>query len=139
MTGTEPTLKSDPISISVIRHALVTPTEIDRTKGEFTGSVYAADGRRVELAERYSPIPGDPYKPSSALLVDAAIRSTARYVEGSHLYLGHYIPHYGHFLAETMSTFWALRFIKLGAPIFHVFNFGSGAPDFVRDFLRHLD
>lgn len=92
-------------SLHIVDNALVTPTVIDRANRTFTGCVYDGAGEIVRAAQRTSH--GVSWKAVDPDRVD--LRIAAEEVDGECVYLGHYTSHYGHFLLETLSRFWALE------------------------------
>jgi glycosyl transferase family 61 len=87
---------------------VITPTVVNRERRTFTGCAYDHAGRLVKASQRtirnVEWVPEDPHR------IDAG--ADAVDIEGQCLYLGHFTDHYGHFLLETLSRFWALSAIN---------------------------
>lgn len=55
-------------------------------------------------------------------------------IEGRSIYLGHFMPHYGHFLLEMLSSFWTFdTFHSYDAFIFHPFVFGEAISSYIEE------
>lgn len=100
-----PELSDRTRALRVIDDAVVTPTVVDRDGMTFTGCVYDAAGRIVRESQRTSR--NVSWKPADPEQVDVGI--AVDQLDGEGVYLGHYTGHYGHFLLETLSRFWALE------------------------------
>jgi hypothetical protein len=70
-----------------------------------SGAIYNSDGCIIE-ASRVTRGLRDASDPSVSSHV--TLRGSTR-VRGTYLYLGHLMPHFGHFLTETLAHWWALR------------------------------
>jgi hypothetical protein len=91
--------------IAVLGEGFATPFAVHgRT---IHGCVYRADGTRLALSQRPCG-PGFRFRPADPDVIDPAAVAAAPRLEGRTLYLGHYFAQYGHFLLETLSTFWIL-------------------------------
>lgn len=88
-----------------LRDAVVTPTVANRVEHTFTGCVYDRTGRLVPASQRtHGAITWKPADPEQIIAPEVA-----QEIEGQGIYLGHYTGHYGHFLIDTLSRFWALQ------------------------------
>lgn len=121
-------------SSETVYRGTVTSNELTGLPGKLSGCVYRHDGTKVCLSERLGGVMGDyvvsdnPEKIAPAESLDA--------LEGRGLYLGHYMGgHYGHFITETLSTFWIFEENPGKAFdyfLFHPFVFGETIPAYVQ-------
>lgn len=92
-----------------------------------SGCVYRDDGTKVGLSERVGGIRGDHISTRNPDRL-AAPRA-ARRLSGRGVYLGHFMSwHFGHFMFETLSTFWIFEQIAASDFdyfVFHPFAFGT--------------
>jgi hypothetical protein len=121
--------------IETIKNGIATPFERNdpRTR-TFGGCIYRPDGSKVSYSERFSG-PGILFSPDNPEHLTTEARKTARQLPGRTLYLGHYAAHFGHFLIETLSTFWALQKLDVSDfdhIAFHPLAFGKSLPFFAR-------
>ena len=128
--------------IAVVRDGFATPfAGNDPATGTFRGCLYNPDGSRLALSLRPSG-PGYRFRPGDPEAIDPGLVAAAPLLPGRTLYLGHYMAHYGHFLTETLSTFWALeaepapRFDRVA---FHPGAFGRGLTPYARACLAAFD
>lgn len=89
-----------------IENGFATPFSSNPLERSFSGSIYDGDGKICPFAQRtllgvneWNPNDSPTIKPPSRL----------PYIKGRSLYLGHYTGHYGHFLIESLSRFWAIN------------------------------
>lgn len=119
---------------------IVTPNELTGLPGKLKGCVYRRDGTKVRLSERLGGVMGDYVVSDNPDVI--ATQGCVETLEGRGLYLGHYMgDHYGHFITETLSTFWIFE----GHPsetfdyfLFHPFVFGEAIPSYVQFCLDHF-
>jgi capsular polysaccharide biosynthesis protein len=127
-------------SVEVVKGALVTPTHISGVPGDLGGCVYRADGRKVALSERFGSHHGDLMRTRNPERL--ALQTAPRAIVGRGLYLGHFMGgHYGHFITETLSTFWIFSGLDMASfdyVLFHPFVFGSARPDYSHDCLARF-
>jgi len=128
--------------VAVLRGGFATPfTGNDPATGTFRGCLYDAGGSKLALSQRaggagYRFSPGDP------AAIDPGTLAAAPTLSGRTLYLGHHLAHYGHFLTETLSTFWILEdqpaagFDRIA---FHPSAFGRTLPAWARACLAAFD
>jgi len=128
--------------IAVVRDGFATPFDgNDPATGTFRGCLYHPDGTRLALSLRPWG-PGYRFRPGDPEAIDPGLVAAAPRLPGRTLYLGHYMAHYGHFLTETLSTFWALgaepadRFDRVA---FHPAAFGRGLTSYARACLAAFD
>lgn len=102
---------NDEPQVEVLHDAILSPvgklhSESQKEIG-LVGCVYNAEGRKVALSERASGYYGDHYRNCSPDNIEV---NGVRYVQldGHGIYLGHFMGHYGHFITETVSSFWYL-------------------------------
>lgn len=127
--------RSDPVTMLVVDGARATAFAQERESGQISGCIYDATGSRVELSLRLSGVGGDRvtnFNPDR-LPEDFEVKKS---VEDDAIYLGHYMGQYGHFLMETISTFWALKYSRGHLPVFHPFIFGTSRPSFATEMLE---
>ncbi|MEO9326236.1 glycosyltransferase 61 family protein [Nocardioides sp. C4-1] len=71
------------------------------------GAVHDGDGRLVESSQKIGGLGGAQVAPADPERVPARrLRRTARRLEGTWLYGGHWTQHFGHFFLETLTTLW---------------------------------
>ncbi len=139
-TPTEPSLSRvmqipdfDKSSETVIR-GTVTASELRGLPGKLAGCVYREDGTKVTLSERLGGVMGDYVISDNPEVVTPVNGLETLYGRG--LYLGHYMGgHYGHFITETLSTFWIFEETPAAAFdyfLFHPFVFGLEIPAYVQ-------
>lgn len=106
-------------ALFVLEDALATPALANPSDRTFTGCVFDRRGRLVKAGQRTGR--RTYWKPADPEQIGPAESAAA--VPGRSIYLGHYSTHYGHFLLETLSRFWALDH---GGPydrvVFHPFT-----------------
>ncbi|MGH6964186.1 MAG: glycosyltransferase family 61 protein [Phenylobacterium sp.] len=117
-----------------VRDGFATPHRLTGLPGTLSGCIYRADGTKVALSERFGGYAGDHFATHNP---DALPRpETARKLPGRGLYLGNYMGgHYGHFITETLSTFWIFEDEPADTfdyVLFHPFVFGDAIPDYVK-------
>lgn len=119
----------------VIRDALATPFEGNTfPERTFGGCVYRPDGSRVDLSLR-NQTPQFRFVQKCPEQLDLSTAQTARQVPGRTLYLGHYIPQFGHFLSESLSAFWILEEQDIAGfdqVAFHILGHGPGLTSYTR-------
>jgi hypothetical protein len=127
-------------SYEVIEHGFVTPTRFATVPGPIEGCVYRSDGSKVDLSERFGGYRNDwmlSSNPSSLPMSETCLS-----LPGRSVYLGHYMGrHYGHFLTETLSTFWIFSEYPAAEFDYFVFNpfvFGTEFPPFSRYILERF-
>jgi hypothetical protein len=108
-----------------LEHAIATPRAVvamPQRKKLIRGCLHDRDGSRCPASQRSARgehfILGDPDH------IDP--HQSARWVPGRSIYLGISSRHYGHFLLETLSRFWALE--RLGSFDHYVFHHLYGLP-----------
>jgi capsular polysaccharide biosynthesis protein len=106
-------------TLFVVEDATATPALANPADRTFTGCVFDRRGQLVKAGQRTGR--RTYWKPADPEQIDPA--QSAGVVPGHSIYLGHYSTHYGHFLLETLSRFWALDH---GGPydrvVFHPFT-----------------
>jgi capsular polysaccharide biosynthesis protein len=96
-------------SIINIDHGFVTPFLSNPSERSFTGAVYDAKGHICQNSQR-TTLGNNEWNPNDASSIKPP--SDLSIIKGRSLYLGHYTGHYGHFLIETLSRFWAIHDIN---------------------------
>jgi hypothetical protein len=117
-----------------VRDGFATAHKLSGLPGNISGCIYRADYSKVTLSERLGGHKGDHVHSQNP---ETAPRpETAKRLSGRGIYLGHYMGgHYGHFITETLSSFWffeeepAQSFDYI---LFHPFIFGEATPDYAR-------
>ena len=116
-------------NFETVSGGFVTPTVV--SDGLISGCVYRSDGAKVALSERFGGWLGDLFRSHNPELIE---RPSCTALPGKGVYLGAFMSvHYGHFITETLSTFWI--FEKFPAAEFNYFLlspfvFGSKIPDY---------
>jgi capsular polysaccharide biosynthesis protein len=117
-----------------VRDGFATPHHLSGLPGELSGCIYRADGRKVALSERFGGYAGDHVDTQNPDVLTRPEQTTK--LAGRGLYLGHYMGgHYGHFITETLSTFWIFEEEPAEAfdyVLFHPFIFKHAVPDHVK-------
>ena len=117
-----------------VRGGFATPHRLSGIPGELSGCIYRADGAKVALSERFGGYAGDHIETQNPDVLPYPERPTK--LAGRGLYLGHYMGgHYGHFITETLSTFWIFEEEPAEGfdyVLFHPFIFEHAIPDHVR-------
>jgi hypothetical protein len=128
--------------VAVVRDGFATPfAGNDPASGTFRGCLYTAEGTRLALSVRPWG-PGYGFRPGDPETLDPGTVEAVPRLPGRTLYLGQYFAHYGHFLTETLSTFWALeaepaaRFDRIA---FHPSAFGRRLTPYARAALAAFD
>lgn len=115
-----------------VRDGFATPYHLSGVPGALSGCLYRADGAKVGLSERFGGYAGDHIDTDNPDLM--ARPAASEKLAGRGLYLGHYMGgHYGHFITETLSTFWIFEDQRADAfdyVLFHPFVFGTAIPDY---------
>ena len=111
----------------IVRNGYVSPFELTVAPRHLSGCVYRDDGTKVELSERVGGIRGDHVITRNPDHFTPPV--VPRRLTGRGVYLGHFMSwHFGHFMFETLSSFWILE--ELAAKdfdyfVFHPFQFGT--------------
>jgi hypothetical protein len=117
-----------------VRDGFATPHRLSGVPGTLSGCIYRADGTKVRLSERFGGYAGDHVATQNRDVTPRPERTEK--LSGRGLYLGHYMGgHYGHFITETLSTFWIFEEEPADAfdyVLFHPFIFGDSVPDYVK-------
>ena len=93
-----------------------------------SGCLYDQHGVKIDLSERYCDTV-DAYQLNNPQT--ASCDKDAPELVGRSIYLGHLMKHYGHFLLETLSTFWALlEEEQYDYYVFHPFEGAESLPAF---------
>ncbi len=121
-------------TVETIRNGFATPHGVTGVPGRLSGCLYRADGGKVALSERFGGHRGDMMQNDNPEYVEPP--ATARRMPGRGIYLGHFMGrHYGHFITETLSTFWIFEDLDAGDFdyfLFHPFVFGTEMPAYAR-------
>jgi len=120
-----------PLSVAVVRDALISAFEFDSSTTEIRGAVYDSDGDLVPASMRLSGAHGDRVRAGYPEKKKAA--GTERRIPSA-IYLGHLMDHYGHFLMETVSAFWAIPYLREQRFLFHPFLFGASIKPWMKPF-----
>ncbi len=98
------------MQLITIKDAYVTPTKaIGYEKPiDLKGCIYDAAKKKVCLSERFSGHKGDFYNNKNPQKLSKKYWRISKKIPGKSVYLGHLMNHYGHFITETISTFWLL-------------------------------
>jgi capsular polysaccharide biosynthesis protein len=120
-----------PLSVSVVRNALISAFEYDPSTTEIRGAVYDSNGDLVPASMRLSGAHGDRVR--AGYPETKKPTGTERRIPSA-IYLGHLMDHYGHFLMETVSTFWAIPYLQEQRFLFHPFLFGASIKPWMKPF-----
>ena len=120
-----------PLSVAVVRDALISAFEYDRSTTEMRGAVYDSNGDLVPGSMRMSGAHGDRVR---AGYPETKKADGTEKVIPSAIYMGHLMDHYGHFLMETVSTFWAIPYLQEQRFLFHPFFFGDSIKAWMKPF-----
>lgn len=120
--------------VETIENGFVTPFRISASPERISGCVYGSDGLKVAISERAGGILGD--RILSANPAAAPRPASARRLKGRGVYLGQFMSrHFGHFMYETLSTFWIFEQTparEFDYFLFHPLTFGSAIVDLNR-------
>jgi capsular polysaccharide biosynthesis protein len=125
-------LVNGPLNMHVVGNALLSRFHYNSATREFQGAAYDANGDLVQASVRLSGVLGDRVRAACPKRKEA---SGAERRIGGAVYLGHLMNHYGHFLTESVSTFWAVPHLKEHRFLFHPFVFGASIQPFMEPFL----
>jgi hypothetical protein len=121
-------------AVETVRGGFATPHGVTSVPGRLAGCLYRADGSKVALSERFGGHRGDMMHNDNPDHINPP--TTARRMPGRGIYLGHFMGrHYGHFITETLSTFWIFEKLDAGEFdyfLFHPFVFGTDMPAYAR-------
>lgn len=105
-----------------IENGFATPFSSNSSDHTFSGSIYDSNGDICPHALRTS-LGCNEWNPNDYPSINLPSRPPI--IRGRSLYLGHYTGHYGHFLIESLSRFWAINYPSEFSPydnfIFHPF------------------
>lgn len=124
-----------PLRIEAFDNARATAFTYDSVTRRITGCLYDNVGKRVDLSMRTSGVGGDRVFNNDPVDLPGDA-NPVRHLQGTSVYLGHLMGHYGHFITETLSTFWALEDIEPSHFVFHPFLFGSKLLPFMTYFIE---
>src|SRR6266481_2720251 len=117
-----------------VRDGFATAHRLSGLPGSISGCIYRADGSKVALSERLGGHKGDHLHSDNPAFATAP--QAGRQLTGRGVYLGHYMAgHYGHFITETLSSFWLFKERpgnSFDYALFHPFIFGEATPDYAR-------
>jgi Glycosyltransferase 61 len=127
-------------SFETVHGGVATAHRLQGLPGKLSGCIYRSDLTKVHLSERFGGFMGDYIESDNAERLEAA--PAPRKLEGRGLYLGHYMGgHYGHFITETLSTFWILEeqpAERFDYVLFHPFVFGIEIPGYAEFCLQRF-
>lgn len=134
--------ESDPVgfdrTFERVLHGFVTPTLIG--DGWISGCVYRGDGTKVSRSERFGGWKGDLFRSDNP---DRLERPAFVERKGRGVYLGALMAgHYGHFIAEGLSTFWIFEMLpadEFDYFLFSPFVFGPSFPEYALQCIRVFD
>lgn len=102
--------------------------------GWISGCLYEHTGRIIPLSQRFGGFYGDFFPNADPATITTDDLPDLPVLKGKSVYLGHFMPHYGHFLLEMLSSFWIHRtFASFDFFVFHPFVFGEQFPSYIRD------
>jgi capsular polysaccharide biosynthesis protein len=127
-------LLTNPLEISVADNAIAAPFKYDPATTKISGCLYDLNGDRILSSQRVSGVGGD--RIVNADPDKVAYDDVLQEIAGTSVYLGHLMGHYGHFITETLSTFWALPLLRFDRVAFHPFIFGGLIKPFMKPFLE---
>ncbi len=110
----------DPMGVEPVADALLTPVKRGRLRALarpdqwVRGAVHDAEGRLVLSSQKIGGLGGNQLVAADPERVPP--RPKARRLDGTWLYGGHWIGHFGHFFTETVTTLWPDE-VALGAPL----------------------
>jgi hypothetical protein len=102
--------------------------------GWISGCLYDNNGRIISLSQRFGGYYGDFYPNADPATIETNNLLDLPVLKGKSVYLGHFMPHYGHFLVEMLSSFWIYRsFSIFDYFVFHPFVFGEELPSYIKE------
>jgi hypothetical protein len=127
-------------SAETVRGGVATAHRLQGLPGKLSGCIYRSDLTKVHLSERFGGFMGDYVQSDNPEKLPA--RPHGGQLDGRGLYLGHYMGgHYGHFITETLSTFWLFEdqpAESFDYFLFHPFVFGTAIPAYVEFCFRRF-
>jgi capsular polysaccharide biosynthesis protein len=100
--------------------------------GWVSGCLYDRNGAIIALSQRFGGFHGDFFPNSDDETITTDNMIDLPVLRGKSLYLGHFMPHYGHFLVEMLSSFWMYdKFSSFDHFVFHPFVFGETYPSYL--------
>jgi len=119
-------------------NAYASPTVITSPpNGSISGCLYTEDGYIIPESQRFGGFYGDFFPSVDPETIQIEYDSTITKINGHSIYLGHIMPHYGHFLIEMLSSFHTFEnFNQYDNFIFHPFVFGENHPSYITDTFR---
>lgn len=125
------------LKTAIAENAIATKLVYDKEQQRIAGCLYSAKGEKIPLSQRTSGMAGDRVHNSDEDYCDAD--TGIKTLTGNYIYMGHFMAHYGHFLTEGISSFWALKHFKGAIPVFHPFVFGVDVKEFMLPFFKAHD
>lgn len=132
--GYMPLSPYSPLSLTMVPSAKITAMTFNENTRAFSASVYDNNGTLIKSSQRISGVGGDRVKNADPPTLPIGYRSEA-FVPGECLYLGFMMNHYGHWLLETLATFWSIPIVRPRKVIFSPFIFGRTIPRYAETVL----
>jgi len=116
------------------QNVIATPTVVKfPPDGAISGCLYDANGNKISLSQRFGGFYGDYFPSIDPEKIEFTDFSTLPHIKENCIYLGHFMPHYGHFLLEMLSSFWTFEsFHNYDYFIFHPFVFGEEFTSYIK-------
>jgi|GEM_PF-3555049 len=125
-------------TFAVVRNGFATGSALGN--GTISGCLYSHDGKKVRGSERFGGFRGDRVRSANPEHVPTP--ENPRHLGGRGVYLGHFMSgHYGHFMVETVSTFWIFEEFnatQFDYVLFHPFIFGTALPEYAETTLKRF-
>lgn len=135
--------RSTPLQHCIVNNAISSPFSYLKGEQTISGCLYDNGGKLISYSQRTSGKAGDRLTNTDPSQLDPQQQSqwsTETVIEEDCIYLGHLMGHYGHFITETLASFWALPLVSPNTRvIFHPFIFGNTIRPFMEPFLEAFD
>ncbi|MBB1298295.1 DUF563 domain-containing protein [Pseudoalteromonas sp. SR41-7] len=119
------------LNINIIDSAKSVRSELDLKSRTMPINIYDCAGNLVESSHHFRGPKHDFFKYDKNTELDLSNNYTK--IEGDTIYLGWLIPHYGHFLMETLSRCWVLELLEKKSNYKFLFNYYNKGNDFIKD------
>jgi capsular polysaccharide biosynthesis protein len=132
-------ISTKPPLANVYSDVIATPTSIKQPpNGSISGCLYNQRGEIISFSQRFGGFYGDFFPCNDPKTIRP--RYPLPKIEGASIYLGHLMPHYGHFLLEMLSSFWTFnQFHLFDSFIFHPFVFGTHFPPYIKEAFQRFN
>lgn len=118
------------LDIEIIDNAKSTVSQLDLKTRNMPINIFNCEGELVKSSHHFRGPRHDFFKYDETAVFDTS--NSSEIVAGDTIYLGWLIPHYGHFLMETLSRLWVLELLEGRKSYKFLFNFYKDGNDFIK-------